>query len=927
MTRYSQQMLYGRAQERLRIEELLDGARSSRSGALVIRGEPGIGKTALLQSVRSGAPDLQVLSARGVESERHLAFAGLHQLLLPAMRLVDRLPEPQARSLSGALGLSDATSDSKFLTSAACLSLLAELAEEKPVVCIVDDAQWLDTPSVDALLFVARRTEVDGIVMLFASRDDEMGPGFEARGVPSLTLTGIDKAAAAEIVRSRVSEVAAYVRDRLIQRANGNPLALVELPASLSEAQLSGREALPERLPLSPDVQALFLSRVRRLPEDTQRLLTVAAIDGTGLLAPVLAAAGTVGIDAAALDAAELSGLIEVDGSRFELKHPLVRSALYQASTSRDRRAAHLALADALADPSQADQRAWHRAAAALGPDASAANDLEDTADAARRRGGHAAAADALERAAVLTAESVEAARRYLAAATAAWHAGQPARATALLDQARPDLSEPAQRVDLEHLSGTIQFRCGSVLDARHVLLAAADEASELSPQRAVEILFDVGLAGIDAGDYALVAEAGRRAAALPRTADKSIDFLADLIVSVGSLCEGKTAVEVPLVLDVVARSDGVDDPRWLIWAAAGAGLSGMPDREAEILARASTIARTSGAVDLLTYVLVTYAVNGVVGAQLRAISEASEGLTLAREAGLTNAATIQQATLAWFAAVSGNDEICESAAAEATTAGRINGEGLGCAIAEWAVALRDLSLGRVVESTNRLAALRAAPVGLSHPLVLLMSTPDFIEASVRAGDVEQAQSAYAILAGFATPGAPPWAVALAARSRALLTDDATDAEAEYMQALTAHEEAPRPFDQARSQLLLGEHLRRARRRVDARKHLRTALEQFEFLGAAHWAERAKTELRASGETARRRDMGIVSQLSPQELQVARFVADGLSNKEVAAQLMLSPRTIDAHLRSIFSKLGITSRTELARVNLEAPEPVGVSPV
>ena len=301
MTRYSQQMLYGRAQERLRIDELLDGARSSRSGALVIRGEPGIGKTALLQSVRSGAPDLHVLSARGVESESHLAFAGLHQLLLPAVRLVDRLPEPQARSLCGALGLADATNDSKFLTSAACLSLLAELAEEKPVVCIVDDAQWLDTPSVDALLFVARRTEVDGIVMLFASRDDGVGAGFEARGIPSLTLTGIDKAAAAEIVRSRVAEVAAYVRDRLIQRANGNPLALVELPGSLSEAQLSGREALPERLPLSPDVQALFLARVRRLPEDTQRLLTVAATDGTGLLAPVLAAAGTVGIDAAAL--------------------------------------------------------------------------------------------------------------------------------------------------------------------------------------------------------------------------------------------------------------------------------------------------------------------------------------------------------------------------------------------------------------------------------------------------------------------------------------------------------------------------------------------------------------------------------------------------------------------------------------------------
>ena len=909
-------MLFGREQELDLVDGLLEQARLSRSAALVIRGDPGIGKSALLASALDRADDMTTLMARGVESESHLPFAGLHQLLAPALPLMDRLPDPQARALGGALCIAEPSGESRFLISVACLTLLSELAEERPVLCLVDDVQWLDTPSADALLFVSRRLGGEGIVILFAARDGAEGQ-FEARDLRSLELTGIAREAAAAFVRERAPGVAPHVESALVERAAGNALALAELPAALSAHQLAGREPLPDSFPLTSEVEGLFRTQVQRLPADSQRLLTLVAADSTGLLAPVFRAAVAQGIDPSALDAAEVARLVTVRGPNLELRHPLIRSAVLQASTSSERRSAHLALADALTEPDEADRRAWHRAAAVLGSDADVADELERTADTALLRGGHSAAASALERAATLTPDVKVRSHRMLGAATSAWRAGQPARARALLDQARATYTDQELAIGTGHLSGSINFRCGSVLEARGELITAADAAATRDPRRALEILFDAGLAGIDSGDYGLVAQAGRSAALLPRDSDEQVAFLADLIISVGSLCEGKTAIEAPLVLDVVARSDGFDDPRWLIWAAAGAGLSGLPAREAEILGRASSVARASGAVDLLTFVLVTYAVNGVVAGRLGAVTEASEGLTLAKEAGLSNAASIHQAALAWFAAATGDDETCLGAAATATSASREVGEALANAIAEWALALRDLCAGRVEESQSRLMALHGSPVGLGHPLITLMSTPDLIEASVRAGRPDDARAAYPFLSGFAATGAPPWAAALAARARALMADDPSQGEMEFNVALAAHEEGARPFDQARTRLLLGEHLRRSRRRVDARDHLRAALESFELLGAAPWAARARTELRASGETARKREPAAPARLTPQEVQVARLVASGQSNKVVAAQLMLSPRTIDAHLRSIFSKLEISSRMELTRIDFD----------
>ena len=593
-------MLYGREDELGLIDKMLDGARDSQSAATVLRGDPGIGKTALPDGARVRATHMEVLTVRGVESESQLPFAGLHRLLSPALSLIDGIPEPQAQALRGALGLAAPTTDSRFLVSVACLSVLAELAEHRPVLRLVDDAQWVDTPSTDALLFVARRLGAEGIVLLFAAREGE-AQRFEARDLPSMMLTGIPRSDAVQMVQAHSAGVVPHVVESLIERAAGNALALVEFPAALSEAQLAGSEPLPDTLPLTSDVQSLFLERVRRLPGDTQQILAIVAADNGGQLAPVFRAAVALGIDPSALDAAETSGLVTIRGASIEFRHPLVRSAVSQSLASGELRAAHLALAAALTGADESDRRAWHRAAAAVGPDAELADELESTAGSALRRGGHGAAASALERAAFLTQDKAIGARRLLEAATAAWRAGQPSRANALLDQARPNVDDPQLKIQLGHLAGVIQFRCGSILDAGATLMAAASEATRFSSRRSLEILFDAGLSGVDAGDYGLVGNVGRRAAEIPRGTDPEVEFLADLLISVGSLCEGKTAAEVPLVHDVVARADGYDDPRWLIWAAAGAGLAGMEARESEILARAASIARASGAVDLLT--------------------------------------------------------------------------------------------------------------------------------------------------------------------------------------------------------------------------------------------------------------------------------------------------------------------------------------
>jgi DNA-binding CsgD family transcriptional regulator len=908
-------MLLGRDAERARIAALLEAVRASRSGALVVKGKPGIGKTALLEDAREQATDMHVLTARGVETESNLPFAGLHQLTRSVLHLIGRLPSPQADGLRGALGLADTGRGDRFLISAACLTLLSELAEDGPVLCLVDDAHWLDTPSSDSLLFVARRLGAEGIAMVFAARETD-DIHFEAPGVPGVELGPLDVRSAAELVtRHAGGAIAPPVQDFLVEQSRGNALALVELPVGLSHAQLAGEEPLPETLPLTQDVQRLFLERMDRLPEPTQLLLLVVAADDSGRLSTIVRAAERLGVPEDALVPAEQAGVVSVRGTSLELRHPLVRSAVYQRATSAERRAVHQALAESLDLEVEQDQRAWHLAAAAPGPDARVADELAAAAERASQRSGHAAAATAFERAAHLSVDDQSKGVRLVAAATAAWDAGQPNRALGRLTEAGPIVADPRTRAQLEHVRGVVQFRCGGLLEAFDTLVSGSVIAASMDLRKALEMLFDAAHAAATAGDYERVAECGHRAAALPVTRDDVDGVLVELLIGIGSLQRGESAQELSRVLDAIALGHQFDESRWLVWASGGAQFVGDRTLAAALLRRAVSSARASGKRERLASALMSFVLDGLVQGRHSVLGEASEGLTLTREAGLENLTTVFLATHAWFAAVRGQREECSAYAAEASERARTSGAGLAAALSQWARSIADLTTGQPAQAAARLDAMRAAPAGAGHPYIGLLSSPDLVEACIRTGERQRADTAIAALQGFAESDGPGWARALAARCQALVARG-DEADREFERALSLHAEADRPFDRARTALLYGEFLRRERRRIDARAQLRAALELFEQLGAAAWAHRAHVELRASGESARKRESGTFDELTPQELQIARFVAEGLSNKEVAARLFLSPRTIEYHLRHVFTKLGITSRTQLARLPL-----------
>ena len=909
--------LIGRSVETAAIDRLLADARSDRGGVLVLRGEAGVGKSALLRHAQDAAEGMTVLRATGIEGESELPYAALHQILRPLLERIDRLPAPQAAAIRAAFALSGESVQERFRVSLGVLGLLSDAAAEHPLLCVIDDAQWLDRASADALLFVARRLEVEPVALLFAAREGD-ARAFAAPGLRDHCVAALDASDARSLLADQLgTTVAAEAVEWIVRNANGNPLALLELPAALTPAQLTGREPLRAQLAAATSVEQVYLDRVNGLSPTARTLLLLAAAEETGERAILARAAESLQLDITELAAAESEGLVGVDATRVVFHHPLVRSAVYRGAGFADREHAHAALAAVLSAPDEADRRAWHRAAATVGPDEEVALELEQTADRARLRSGYAAAASALERAAELTADHDARAGRLVAAVTAAWHAGDPVRATALADRATPIVEDPALRAELEHVRGDIEHRRGRLQAAGAILLAGAESAAGVDSGKALEMLFDAASCGMQSGDYALVGEAGRRAADLPRRDDEREHFLADLLVGVGSLWLGQTTAQLPLVLNVIERAHALDEPRLLTGAAMGASTVGDEASEAAFLLRAVGLARRSGAVDTVSLTLLSTAVAGVLGGRFTVAAEADEGLRLAREARLTGVAGLQLAIIAWFAAVRAEDERARTAAADAVESAAATGNALTNSIAVWALALLDLSGGRPEKAITRLAELAAAPIGVAHPLIVLMASPDLVEACVRAGRDDQAAAAHAVLDAFAQPAAPPWARALSARCGALLSDDA-GAESRFQEALNLHSEMTRPFDQARTRLLYGEFLRRSRRRQDAREHLRAAFATFEQLRATAWAHRASAELRATGETARMRNPSAAAQLTPQELQIARLVGEGASNKEVAAQLFLSPRTVEYHLRKVFQKLDIASRAELIRNGVEA---------
>jgi DNA-binding CsgD family transcriptional regulator len=910
-------VLFGRDAERALIGALLDAARDSRSGALALRGEAGVGKTVLLEDARGHAGDMHVLTARGVESESELPFAVLHQLLRPALRHVDRLPAPQAAALKSAFGLADGGGQERFLIYSACLSLLSELAEERPVLCLVDDAHWLDAGSSDALQFVARRLDAEGVVLLFGAREGDVR-SFEAPDVPSHTVGGLDDAAAAELLAHAAASAAPRVRERLLEQTHGNALALVELPTALTAAQLAGDEPLPEALPMTRRLELVFHDRVARLPAPTRLALLAAAADDSESAAVVERAVATLSSGAFALAAAEQAGLLTIDGGRVTFRHPLVRSAVYGAATSTERRAVHWALAAAMeGDDEQADRRAWHLASSALEPDEGIVRALDEAAERAVERGGHGAAAKALERAAALSADRGERARRLARAAVLTSLSGRDAPAVALAEQAVPLSDDPRLRAQCASVQGIAALRSGRPRDTLPALVAAAGEVAPVDAARAADLLMMATSCAWLSADRSSVQEIARiTAAVIAPTGDEVSAFFAGVISGFAAMMAGDHAEASHKLERAIAHGALTDVPRHAMLANLAAIWLGDDEAAAALARRSIALARARGEVGSLAEALAARSAQLIL-AQRNDEAEvaAREAAALARELSAENILLLLHAVLGIIAAIQGRHEESHRYGEQVLAVANAKGLPNRAALATYALAIDDVNSARWTEALERFETMAEQGTGDSDPVMAALMLPDKLEAAVRAGELGVARTALAQFEGWATHAGARFAAPRLAGCRALLAegDDATE---HFEEMLRLADEA-RPLDLGRMRMYYGEHLRRERRRSAARTQFRAALATFEAYHAEPLAERARAALRATGETARKRDPSTIDQLTPQELQIARFVASGRSNKEVAAQLFLSPRTVDAHLRKVFSKLGITSRTQLAR------EPLG----
>ena len=908
--------LVGRKRECAAIYGLLEASARGESGSLVLRGEAGIGKTALLTHAAERGDGRNVLRTAGVEAESDLPFAGLYGLLRPIVDKLSELPETQAAALAGALGLAPSRGSDRLLVSAATLSLLAAASEERPLLCLIDDAQFLDAASAEALVFSARRLAAEPVAMLFAVREGEART-FAAPGLPELVLEGLAAEPAARLLRASAPSAADSVREWLLAEAEGNPLALLELPSGLSEGQLLGRAALPEAIPLSLRLRSAFEQRVDRLPTTTQAALLIAALDDGEEVTTVVRAAGESGLPEDALDSAERVGLLRVVGGRVVFRHPLVRSALQGSSTLSQRRAAHAALAAALSGAEDADRRAWHQALATLTTDEEVAAALEASARRYQARAGHASAATAFVRAAELSADEGRRAGRLAAAAEAAWAAGQPERARELIARALPFTTAQA-RAELLYLRGVIEARTGDLRSAVAVLVEAADasEAESLT----LEMLTEATEAAEYAGDYTHAAAIGARADAIePRSETER--FRVAALSGIAAELTGDHERAAPLLQEAIRRAEQLKDPRPLVWASLIATMGNTGGDIGDGLpysSRAVTIARERGLLSILPMALWAQATALRDRGHFNlARSAAEEGIRLASDFGHRLGAGWNLTVLATLDALRGDESGARDHAAEAIELAGTGGATLVLSNAEWALGQLDLTLGRPGEATDRLLLVTALERPESNALIGLWSIPDLIEAAARSGRLDETVDRFDRYAAWVEHAPSAERLSVLARCRALAGNG--DAREQFETAL-APDATISPFLQARTELLYGEWLRRERQRREARRHLRRAADLFRQVGAPPWEERAEAELRATGEKARRRDPSTLDQLTPQELQIAGLVAAGMTNREIAAQLYLSPRTIDYHLRKVFIKLGVTSRIELVRVGVPPQE-------
>jgi DNA-binding NarL/FixJ family response regulator len=895
--------LRGRSAECRALDRLLEGARAGESAALVLRGEAGAGKTALLDYVAERASGCRLARVAGVESEMGFAFAGLMQLLHGVGLEREELPAPQRDALRRAFGLIDGPAPQGFLVSLAALNVLSHMAEERPLVCIFDDAQWLDRESASALSFVARRLVAERIAMLFAVRQPSAEQ--ELDGLPELVLGGLADADARLLLDAAVpGGLDEEVRERFLAEANGNPLALLELPRALTPAELAGGFGLPDTPGLSSRIERAFVRRVQALPPETRRGLLVAAAEAVGDGAVVARAAARLGVETADVIPAEDAGLVELD-ARVRFRHPLVRSAAYRAATPNDRRQAHEALASE-ADPERdPDRRVWHLAHAAAGPDERVAAELERSASRAQARGGVAAAAAFLERAAELSPGLAQRGTRALAAARLKLDAGGLEAAERLLGVATTSSLDDLDRARAQRLRAHLALARTPGRDTPSLLSAAARRLEPLDPELARETHLEALWAALRSG-FALSTEVVEAAeAATTPEPTRAIDLLLDGVLA--RLTRGYEPA-LPAVARALAafRAEGFrrENLAWC-WLSCQLAMDFWHDDACEaICSGLGRVARESGGLTILPLALNYSAAHQVNLGEFRVAEQ------LIREVETITAATGNPSTsdlAVLLAGWRGDRETTYELRAAAIEAGTARDEGFAIVGAELAVAVLHNGLGEYAEAAS--AAARADELDVLGFGVWVL--PELIEGAVRSGDRPAAEVAFARLAERSSSSATEWARGIQAATDALLSEGVR-AEELHLEAVDQLSRSRVLVLHARAQLNYGEWLRREHRRVDARTQLKAAYDAFEAMGARGFAERARRELLATGETVRKRTLETRDELTPQEAQIARLAAVRLTNPEIAAQLYLSHRTVEYHLRKVFAKLGISSRRELA---------------
>jgi DNA-binding CsgD family transcriptional regulator len=919
-------MLCGRDRELRMVVRLLEDARAGRSGVLAVVGEAGIGKSVLLGYAEEQAGGMKVLRARGVRSEARIPFAGLLELLRPALGSLPAIPGPQAEALQSALALRPGRARDRFAVGAATLSLLAAYAETAPLVVLVDDGHWLDGSSADALLFAVRRLVADPVAVIVAVREGESSL-LDGAGLPTLQLTGLDLAAAAALLAGQLgAPVRPGLADRLHRETGGNPLALIELAG---DRELADDSPPGTPIAVGSSVAHAYLLRYRSLPPSARDILVLAVAVDRGDMSVLTKAASLLGQDVAALIPAEAAGLVTVRDAVIEFRHPLARSAIYGQAPPDRRRAVHRALASALPD-ADVDRRAWHLASAAFGPDAAASSALEQAGLRARQRSAYEVSSRAYERGARLAPEESVKARLLYAAADAAWLGGLADRAAALLEEASQCAAAPDLVLAIEHLRGHIALRRGPIMQAQEILVAAAAQAESADTDRAVVMLAEAVWAAICAADAAAMLLAAQRVAdVVPPQRDGRTAFFALFAQGSAQVVAGegeRGAEQIRQAVEILERSDELrDDPRLLAWAAMGSPWLRQAHLGPALGDRALAAARSQSAVGVLPSVLLQVSIGHAASDRwTEALAGFHEAITLARETGQNTELAWTLARLALLEARMGRAEQSRLHADAGLDLSRRLGLGLSEVWSIAALGELELSLGHPEPALACFEEQQAVLTAHGIRDVDLSPAPELVELYLRLGRPREAAHAADEYSRAATAKAQPWALARAARCRGLAAPGDVPGDS-FEIALALHQQTPDVFETARTHLAYGSHLRRARQRIQAREQLRAAIDIFDNLGAEPWSETARSELAATGETARRRDPATLNELTPQELQIALRVAEGRTTRETAAALFLSPKTIEHHLHNIYRKLAISSRRELIGAITRHPEPAGPS--